>query len=161
MQRERVGERQAPCANAAQPTGQRVIGNSDPAKNHGTIAIGGTTPMYSSCFGMRLASVSAIAVHGDRERDARRPRTRRRPWRRNWKSAPREQRRADERDDLQRATRTTPRPGCRTTMSERGIGAASRSRWAPLSRSTITPMPANMQLIGTSSPIVPTATKLM
>ena len=46
------------------------------------------------------------------------------------------------------------------TMSDRGAGAARRSRWAPLSRSTIIAMPPSTQLNGTSKPIVPTATKL-
>jgi len=45
-----------------------------------------------------------------------------------------------------------------STISERGTGAASMSRWAPLSRSTIMPMPPRTQLSGTSSPMVPTAT---
>jgi hypothetical protein len=44
------------------------------------------------------------------------------------------------------------------TSSERGIGAASSSRWAPPSRSTITPSPANMVLSGISRPFVPVAT---
>ena len=46
-----------------------------------------------------------------------------------------------------------------STSSARRIGAASNSRWAPLSRSTITPMPPNIVLSGISSPIVPVATK--
>ena len=46
-----------------------------------------------------------------------------------------------------------------STSSRRGIGAASSSRWAPLSRSTITPSPANMVLSGIRRPIVPVATK--
>jgi hypothetical protein len=45
-----------------------------------------------------------------------------------------------------------------STSSERGIGAASSSRCAPLSRSTITPSPANMVLSGISRPIVLIAT---
>ena len=49
------------------------------------------------------------------------------------------------------ASATTRLP---STISGRGIGAASRSRWAPLSRSTMTPMPANMQFSGISRPIV-------
>ena len=38
------------------------------------------------------------------------------------------------------------------------MGAARSSRWAPASRSTITPRPRNMVLIGMSKPIVPVAT---
>src|SRR5215471_4559810 len=37
-----------------------VIGNSAPAKKKGTMASAGTTPMYSSTEGMRLATVSAM-----------------------------------------------------------------------------------------------------
>lgn len=40
----------------------------------------------------------------------------------------------------------------------RGIGAASSSRWAPFSRSLITPIPANIVLSGISSTSVPIAT---
>ena len=36
-----------------------MIGNSEPAKKNGTIAMAGSAPMYSSTVGMRLASVSA------------------------------------------------------------------------------------------------------
>ena len=41
------------------PVGSAVIGKSDPAKNHGTIAMAGTAAMYSSCSATRLAMVSA------------------------------------------------------------------------------------------------------
>ena len=43
------------------------------------------------------------------------------------------------------------------TRNGRGIGAASRSGWAPLLRSTITPSPACMALSGTTRPAVPMA----
>ena len=56
-QRERVRERQH-LGQAVRNEGSELIGNSEPAKNHGTIAIAGTAPMYSSCFSTRLASVS-------------------------------------------------------------------------------------------------------
>src|SRR6266699_1388119 len=46
-------------ANAASAAGIAPIGKSEPAKNHGTIATAGNAPTYSSCDGMRLASVSA------------------------------------------------------------------------------------------------------
>ena len=48
-----------------------------------------------------------------------------------------------------------------STISERRTGAARRSRRAPVSRSRMTPMPANMQFNGISRPTVPTAAKLM
>src|SRR5436189_208268 len=47
-------------ANAVSAPGSAVIGKSAPAKNQGTIATAGVAAMYSSCSGMRLASVSAI-----------------------------------------------------------------------------------------------------
>ena len=47
------------------------------------------------------------------------------------------------------------------TTSIRGIGAVSSSRRAPLSRSTITPIPENIVLSGTSRPTVAMATKDM
>src|SRR5437588_536531 len=46
-------------AKAASHAGRPEIGNSEPAKNHGTMAMAGTAPMYSSCLAMRLARVSA------------------------------------------------------------------------------------------------------
>jgi hypothetical protein len=48
-------------ASQLRAAGGVLIGNSDPATNHGTIAIAGTRAMYYSCLGTRLASVSAIA----------------------------------------------------------------------------------------------------
>ena len=47
-------------ATAVSTPGSAPIGNSEPAKNHGTIAMAGTAAMYSASLGMRLASVSAI-----------------------------------------------------------------------------------------------------
>src|SRR5947199_2636521 len=45
-----------------------------------------------------------------------------------------------------------------STSNPRGIGAARSSRWAPLSRSTITPRPATIVFSGISRPTVPVAT---
>src|SRR3954463_11058045 len=46
-------------ATQVMPTGSAAIGNSEPARNHGAIAIAGTRAVYSSALGTRLASVSA------------------------------------------------------------------------------------------------------
>src|SRR5204862_5409976 len=46
-------------ATHVRPTGIAVIGKSEPARNHGAIAIAGTLAMYSSWRGILLASVSA------------------------------------------------------------------------------------------------------
>lgn len=48
-----------------------------------------------------------------------------------------------------------------STIRLREIGAASSSRRAPPVRSTITPMPANVQVSGMSSPTVPTITNVL
>ena len=47
-------------ANHSRNPGKALIGNSEPARNQGTIAIAGTRAMNSSALGTRLASVSAI-----------------------------------------------------------------------------------------------------
>ena len=54
-----MGEREHLRKPGEERPAARVIGNSEPAKNHGTIATAGTRPMYSSCVRTRLASVSA------------------------------------------------------------------------------------------------------
>ena len=46
-------------ATQVSAAGMAVIGKSEPAKNHGTIAIAGRAPTYSSCRDTRLARVSA------------------------------------------------------------------------------------------------------
>ena len=67
---------------------------------------------------------------------------------------PRASARRDQHADLQRRDRD--RDDEVAEHEERApIGAASSSRWAPLSRSTITPRPANIVFSGISSPIVP------
>ena len=58
-QRQGVSERQEPWRTRSGLPGRAPIGNSAPAKNQGRIATAGVAPMYSSCFGIRLASVSA------------------------------------------------------------------------------------------------------
>ena len=50
-------------ANAVRTPGRAPIGNRAPAKNQGRIATAGVAPTYSSCFGIRLASVSATPIH--------------------------------------------------------------------------------------------------
>ncbi len=54
------------------------------------------------------------------------------------------------------ATATERLPSTRKGL---GTGAASSSRWAPFSRSTITARPENIVFSGISRPTVPTATK--
>ena len=46
-------------ANHDRKPGSALIGKSEPARNHGTMAIAGTRAMYSSAFGTRLARVYA------------------------------------------------------------------------------------------------------
>ena len=46
-------------ANHASPVGSELTGNSDPAKNQGTIAIAGVAATNSSTLGTRLARISA------------------------------------------------------------------------------------------------------
>ena len=46
-------------AKIARPFGSTEIGNNEPAKNHGTIAIAGTLPMYSCSDVRRYAMTSA------------------------------------------------------------------------------------------------------
>src|ERR671913_288386 len=41
------------------PAGRALIGKNEPAKKKGTMATGGSAPMYSSWVGSRLASTSA------------------------------------------------------------------------------------------------------
>ena len=48
-----------------------------------------------------------------------------------------------------------------STIRLRGMGAASSSLRAPLARSTMTPIPAKVQVSGMSSPTVPTMTKVL
>jgi len=48
-----------------------------------------------------------------------------------------------------------------STIRLRGMGAASSSLRAPLGRSTMTPIPAKVQVSGMSSPTVPTMTKVL
>jgi len=75
-----------------------------------------------------------------------------------WKSAPRSAA-TPMRTPTCVAHSTSATAGLPSTSSPRGIGAASSSRWAPLSRSTITLRPANAAVSGTRSPTVPTETK--
>jgi hypothetical protein len=48
-----------------------------------------------------------------------------------------------------------------STIVPREMGAASSSRRAPLARSTMTPIPAKVQVSGMSRPTVPTMTKVL
>ena len=157
-QGERVGERQDLRDPRSARRAARLIGNSEPAKNHGTIAIAGTRGdvllLPSDAAGERLgdavhrrsrtaraaatnqATPAALRVEVDAAQRARR-----RSARATWSAVT--------------ASATTRLP---STSSGRGIGAASSSRWAPLSRSTITPSPANIVFSGISRPTVPIAT---
>ncbi|HEX6699314.1 MAG TPA: hypothetical protein VF101_01135 [Gaiellaceae bacterium] len=137
--------------------GSAAIGKSDPARNHGTIAIAGTRAMYSSAFGTRLASVSAAPYIAIVKSDAAAanhatPATLASKW------IPRATATAISASTWSAVTAnaTTMFP---KTSSERGTGAARSSRRAPLSRSTITPSPANIVFSGISRPTVPVATK--
>jgi hypothetical protein len=56
-------------ANVLSAPGRAAIGNSTPAKNQGRIAITGVAAMYSSCWWMRLASVSAAPYIDFAERE--------------------------------------------------------------------------------------------
>ena len=79
------------------------------------------------------------------------------PAARMWKSAPRSAAAAITAPICSaHSARTTTR--LPAISRGRRTGAASSSRWAPLSRSTITLSPANVVASGTSSPTVPTAT---
>ena len=113
--------------------------------------------MYSSCWWMRAASVSAMAYMRTTKSTAAAT-NHATPVARMWKSAPRSAAAA--------MTTTTcsvhrPRTTSRlpSTSSGRGMGAASSSRCAPLSRSTSTLSPAKTVASGTSRPTVPMATK--
>ena len=146
-------------ANHASPCGSALTGNSEPAKKKGTIAMAGTAAMYSSTLGTRFASVSATPYMPTASSEAP-PTKNAMPVALVWKSAPRSVaatiRTTTCRVVMANATARLPK-----TMSGRGIGAASMSRRAPLSRSTITPIPENMVLIGMSSPAVAIATNVM
>ena len=134
-----------------------MIGNSEPARNHGTIAIAGTRPMYSSALGTLAASVSAAPYIAIVNSEAA-ARNQRNPDPVTWKWIPRARATTSStatwRPVIANATIRFP-----TTSSAREIGAVRSSRCAPDSRSTSTPMPANIVLSGISSPIVPVATK--
>src|SRR6266545_4296310 len=56
-------------ANQVRKSGRALIGNSEPARNQGTIAIAGTRAMYSSCLGYPAGQDLGGAVHPDGERD--------------------------------------------------------------------------------------------
>ena len=116
----------------------------------------GTRAMYSSCFGTRLASVSAPRT-SHREQDGRgeEPAD---PGVLALKSIPRATPRPSGRRSGTRRPPARPR-GCRTPATIGGSAPPAGRVARPASRSTITPIPANMQLIGMSSPIVPIATK--
>src|SRR5436305_12309991 len=70
------------------PTGSAVIGNSEPARNHGAIAIAGTRAVYSSAVGTRLASVSATPAIASVSRTTAAP-NQSTPLALAWKSIPR------------------------------------------------------------------------
>src|SRR5919204_2981097 len=136
--------------------GRAVIGKSAPARNHGTIPIAGTRAMYSSAFEMRPASVSATPYIPTVKR-APAPRNQATPAPVTSKWIPRATanpiRTAIWSAVIANATTRLP-----STRSGLGIGAARSSRWAPLSRSTITLRPEKRVLSGIRRPIVPVAT---
>ena len=137
--------------------GSALIGNSEPAKNHGTIAIAGRAPTYSSCRRMRLASVSATP-YMPTESSAAAARNQATPLAARVEVDPAQHCRGDQRGELEPGHRERDRRGCRARAAAGESGAASSSRWAPLSRSTITPMPENIAFSGISRPIVAMAT---
>ena len=140
------------------PAGIALIGKKLPAKNHGTSASGGAAPTYSSCFSSRAARISATPCMATAM-----PTT---------AAAAHAMPDAAVLNVAPRATAaaisaTTWNPAIATATDRlpssimlRGTGAARRSRCAPLSRSTIIPIPPSTQLSGTNNPMVPTATKL-
>ncbi len=75
-----------------------------------------------------------------------------------WKSAPRSAA-TPTRTAICRALSASATARLPSTSSARGIGAASSSRWAPLSRSMMTLSPAKTVVRGTSRPTVPIETK--
>ena len=110
----------------------RAIGNSAPARKNGRIATTGVAPMYSSCLAIRLASVSASAVHEHREQQRGAGEPRRRRARSMWNDAAAQRRQPDQRRSPGARTAPARRRGCPSTRYARGTGAASSSRWAPL-----------------------------
>ena len=112
--------------------------------------------MYSSALGTRPASVSATP-YMPTVKSVAAAANQTIPVAEAWKSIPRAAATAISTTTcsavIAKATARLPR-----TSSGRGIGAASSSRRAPFSRSTITLRPANIVLRGISRPIVPVAT---
>jgi hypothetical protein len=146
-------------ASAVRAAGRAPIGNSDPAKKNGTMAMPGTAAVKSSTLPTLLAIVSATPYIATASAAAA-PRNQARPVADTSSSAPRS-------TDAPMSTATWSAVVARatarlaSTSSGRLTGAASRSRRAPPSRSTTAPMPANIALSGMSRPAMPTAVKLM
>src|SRR3954447_14872317 len=143
-------------ATSVSAAGNAPMGNSAPAKNHGRTASAGVVATYSSWRGMRLASVSAIAYMRTVSATAAAT-NHATPAALASNVAPRTTATATSTPTCS-AARPSTTTAFATTSSARGIGAARSSRWAPLSRSTITLSPANTAVNGTSSPTVPTDT---
>src|SRR4030095_9300844 len=146
-------------AMAVRPAGMALMGNSAPEKNHGAKATAPMVATYSSWVGMRLASTSEIPYMA-MEKVSAVATNNTTPVARTSKSAPR------------RAAQVTSTASCSmerrgandmlaATSDDRGSGGASRSRGAPLTRSTRTPSPEDMQLNGRRIPTVDTATNVM
>ena len=112
--------------------------------------------MYSSCFGTRPARISATP-YIPTPKAAAAARNQSTPPVEAWKWMPRAAAAAIStaicKPVIADATIRFP-----STSSGRGTGAASSSRCAPCSRSTITLSPENIMLSGISSPTVPIAT---
>lgn len=146
-------------ARAVRPTGRALMGNSDPATNQGAKATAPMVLTYCSWVAMTLASTSETPYMATAKTTTVAT-NQLMPGARKLKSAPR------------RAARVTRTITCRplssvatirlaATINGRRIGADSRSRWAPLMRSTITPIPDDMQLNGIRVPRVARATNVM
>ena len=112
--------------------------------------------MYSSCRGTRLARISAIPYMPTVNSSAA-PRNHSSPAPLVWKSIPRSSANPISVTTCSAVTAiATSRFAI--TSSDLGTGAASSSRCAPLSRSTIALSPENIVFSGISRPTVPIAT---